>query len=36
MKIKKKKQIVETENGFKTLAQNLQKWINDQLELVEK
>lgn len=34
--IKKRKRIVETESGFKTLAENLPKWINNQLEVVEK
>ena len=34
--IKKRRKIIETEKGFTTLAQNLPKWIDEQLELVEK
>lgn len=34
--IKKRRKIIETENGFKTLALKLPKWVSDQLELVEK
>lgn len=34
--IQKKKHIIETKNGFQTLANNLPNWINEQLEVVNK
>ena len=34
--IKKRRTIVETESGFKTLALKLPNWVSEQLEVVDK
>ena len=33
---RKRKRIIETPGGFKTLALNLEKWIADELEIAKK